>query len=137
MASRRRGVSFLINFFQNFFSVPILAVFLFFAVFVDVSGSFQQKAINFYIKSYENRMFFRVFRMCLCILTVVLCVIMYWFTVFFVDFVVLICIYTKLCVWFRHAFFRICSIWCVYVLMYCNRVYTVYVYAYFVYIYYH
>lgn len=77
MTSRKRGVSFLINFFQNFFSVPILPVFLFFAVFVDVSGSFQQKAINFYIKSYENRMFFRVFRTCLCILTVVLCVIMY------------------------------------------------------------
>lgn len=77
MASRRRGVSLLINFFQNFFSVPILPVFLFFAVFVDVSGIFQQKAINFYIKSYENRMFFRVFRTCLCILTVVLCVIMY------------------------------------------------------------
>lgn len=77
MASRRRGVSFLINFFQKFFFVPILPVFLFFAVFVDVSGSFQQKAINFYIKSYENRMFFRVFRTCLCILTVVLCVIMY------------------------------------------------------------
>lgn len=77
MASRRRGVSFLINFFQNFFSVPILPVFLFFAVLVYISGSFQQKAIFFYIKSYENRMFFRVFRTCLCILTVVLCVIMY------------------------------------------------------------
>lgn len=77
MTSRRRGVSFLINFFQKFFFRPYFACIFIFAVFVDVSGSFQQKAINFYIKSYENRMFFRVFRTCLCILTVVLCVIMY------------------------------------------------------------
>ena len=96
-------------FSENFFS-PNFARMADFAVWRCIFGSFQQNRINLYIKSYENRRFFGVFRRYGCIFYVFFCSISYWFTVFFVDFVVLICIYTKLCVWFRHAFFRICSI---------------------------
>lgn len=67
-----------------------------FAFWRCIFGSFQQNRINLYIKSYENRRFFGVFRRCGCIFYVFFCSISYWFTVFFVDFVVLICIYTKL-----------------------------------------
>lgn len=94
-----------INFFlKNFFS-PNFARMADFAVWMCIFGSFQQNRINLYIKSYENRRFFGVFRRCGCIFYVFFCSISYWFTVFFVDFVVLICIYTKL----RMQF------WCLYV----------------------
>ena len=67
-----------------------------FSVCMCIFGIFQQNRINFYIKSYENRRFFCVFRMYGCIFYIFFCSIIYCFTVFFVDFVVLICIYTKL-----------------------------------------
>lgn len=90
------GVSLPINFFsENFFS-PNFARMADFAFWWCIFGSFQQNRINLYIKSYENRRFFGVFRRCGCIFYVFFCSISYWFTVFFVDFVVLICIYTKL-----------------------------------------
>lgn len=90
------GVSLPINFFlKNFFS-PNFARMADFAFWRCIFGSFQQNRINFYIKSYENRRFFGVFRRYGCIFYVFFCSISYWFTVFFVDFVVLICIYTKL-----------------------------------------
>lgn len=99
------GVSLPINFFsENFFS-PNFARMADFAFWWCIFGSFQQNRINLYIKSYENRRFFGVFRRCGCIFYVFFCSISYWFTVFFVDFVVLICIYTKL----RMQF------WCLYV----------------------
>lgn len=82
-------------FSENFFS-PNFACMADFAVWRCIFGSFQQNRINLYIKSYENRRFFGVFRRCGCIFYVFFCSISYWFTVFFVDFVVLICIYTKL-----------------------------------------
>lgn len=82
-------------FSENFFS-PNFACMADFAVWRCIFGSFQQNLINLYIKSYENRRFFGVFRRCGCIFYVFFCSISYWFTAFFVDFVVLICIYTKL-----------------------------------------
>ena len=105
-----------------------------FAFWWCIFGSFQQNRINLYIKSYENRRFFGVFRRCGCIFYVFFCSISYWFTVFFVDFVVLICIYTKLRTQFW-CFICMCRI-VMYVYMYCNRACKVYVYVYFVYIYY-
>lgn len=128
------GVSLPINFFsENFFS-PNFARMADFAFWCCIFGSFQQNRINLYIKSYENRRFFGVFRRCGCIFYVFFCSISYWFTVFFVDFVVLICIYTKL----RMQFwcFIVCVVYVMYVYMYCNRACKVYVYVYFVYIYY-
>lgn len=97
-------------------------------------GSFQQNRINLYIKSYENRRFFGVFRRYGCIFYVFFCSISYWFTVFFVDFVVLICIYTKLRAQVRYLYVLCMYVLCMY--MYCNRACKVYVYVYFVYIYY-
>lgn len=92
----RGGCVALDNFFsENFFS-PNFARMAYFAFWWCIFGSFQQNRINLYIKSYENRRFFGVFRRCGCIFYVFFCSISYWFTVFFVDFVVLICIYTKL-----------------------------------------
>lgn len=107
-----------------------------FAFWMCIFGSFQQNRINLYIKSYENRRFFGVFRRCGCIFYVFFCSISYWFTVFFVDFVVLICIYTKLRMqfWFLYVYVLCMYVLCMY--MYCNRVCKVYVYVYVVYIYY-
>lgn len=90
------GVSLPINFFLKIFSPPNFACMADFAFWMCIFGSFQQNLINLYIKSYENRRFFGVFRRYGCIFYVFFCSISYWFTVFFVDFVVLICIYTKL-----------------------------------------
>lgn len=120
-------------FSENFFS-PNFARMADFAFWRCIFGSFQQNRINLYIKSYENRRFFGVFRRYGCIFYVFFCSISYWFTVFFVDFVVLICIYTKL----RMQFwcFMLCVVYVMYVYMYCNRACKVYVYVYFVYIYY-
>lgn len=101
-----------------------------FAVWGCIFGSFQQNRINLYIKSYENRRFFGVFRRCSCIFYVFFCSISYWFTVFFVDFVVLICIYTKLRVQFWFLYVYVLCMYCVY--MYCNRAYMMYVYVYIV-----
>lgn len=101
-----------INFFLKIFFPQILLGWLilrFGGVFSVVFGSFQQNRINLYIKSYENRRFFGVFRRCGCIFYVFFCSISYWFTALFVDFVVLICIYTKL----RMQF------WCLYVYVLC------------------
>lgn len=84
------------KFFSENFFPPNFACMADFAVWRCIFGSFQQNRINLYIKSYENRRFFGVFRRCGCIFYVFFCSISYWFTVFFVDFVVLICIYTKL-----------------------------------------
>ena len=103
-----------------------------FAFWGCIFGSFQQNRINLYIKSYENRRFFGVFRRYGCIFYVFFCSISYWFTVFFVDFVVLICIYTKLRVQFWCLYVSIC----VYMYVYCDRVCKVYVYVYVVNIYY-
>ena len=123
-----------INFFsENFFS-PNFARMADFAFWRCIFGSFQQNRINLYIKSYENRRFFGVFRRYGCIFYVFFCSISYWFTVFFVDFVVLICIYTKLRVQFWC--FSCCVVYVMYVYMYCNRACKVYVYVYVVYIYY-
>lgn len=109
------GVSLPINFFlKNFFS-PNFARMADFAFWRCIFGSFQQNRINLYIKSYENRRFFGVFRRCGCIFYVFFCSISYWFTVFFVDFVVLICIYTKLRMHF----------WCLYVYVYVLCMYCV------------
>lgn len=120
-------------FSENFFS-PNFARMADFAFWWCIFGSFQQNRINLYIKSYENRRFFGVFRRCGCIFYVFFCSISYWFTVFFVDFVVLICIYTKLRMQF--GVFAVCVVYVMYVYMYCNRACKVYVYVYFVYIYY-
>lgn len=126
------GVSLPINFFLKIFFLQILPGWLILRFWRCIFGSFQQNRINLYIKSYENRRFFGVFRRYGCIFYVFFCSISYWFTVFFVDFVVLICIYTKL----RMQF------WCMYVYVllymyvYCNRVCIVYVYICFVNIYY-
>lgn len=106
------GVSLPINFFlKNFFS-PNFARMADFAFWWCIFGSFQQNRINLYIKSYENRRFFGVFRRCGCIFYVFFCSISYWFTVFFVDFVVLICIYTKLRMqfWCFMCMCRICDV---------------------------
>lgn len=106
------GVSLPINFFlKNFFS-PNFARMADFAFWRCIFGIFQQNRINLYIKSYENRRFFGVFRRCGCIFYVFFCSISYWFTVFFVDFVVLICIYTKLRMqfWCLYVLCRICDI---------------------------
>lgn len=84
------------KFFSENFFFPNFARMSDFAVWGCIFGSFQQNRINLYIKSYENRRFFGVFRRCGCIFYIFFCSISYWFTVFFVDFVVLICIYTKL-----------------------------------------
>lgn len=128
------GVSLPINFFlKNFFS-PNFARMADFAFWRCIFGSFQQNRINLYIKSYENRRFFGVFRRYGCIFYVFFCSISYWFTVFFVDFVVLICIYTKLRTQFW--FYAVCVVYVMYVYMYCNRACKVYVYVYVVYIYY-
>lgn len=123
-----------INFFLKIFFPSNFARMADFAFWRCIFGSFQQNRINLYIKSYENRRFFGVFRRCGCIFYVFFCSISYWFTVFFVDFVVLICIYTKL----RMQFwcFMLCVVYVMYVYMYCNRACKVYVYVYFVYIYY-
>lgn len=130
------GVSLPIIFFlKNFFS-PNFARMADFAVWRCIFGSFQQNRINLYIKSYENRRFFGVFRRCGCIFYVFFCSISYWFTVFFVDFVVLICIYTKLRMQFWCLYVCMCVVYVMYVHVYCNIVCIVYVYVYFVYIYY-
>lgn len=92
------------KFFSENFFPPNFARMADFAVWRCIFGSFQQNRINLYIKSYENRRFFGVFRRYGCIFYVFFCSISYWFTVFFVDFVVLICIYTKLRIQF----------WCLY-----------------------
>lgn len=105
-----------------------------FAFWMCIFGSFQQNRINIYIKSYENRRFFGVFRRYGCIFYVFFCSISYWFTVFFVDFVVLICIYTKLRTRFWCLYVCVMYVLCMY--MYCNRVCIVYVYVYVVNIYY-
>ena len=84
------------KFFSENFFPPNFARMADFAFWRCIFGSFQQNRINLYIKSYENRRFFGVFRRYGCIFYVFFCSISYWFTVFFVDFVVLICIYTKL-----------------------------------------
>lgn len=105
-----------------------------FSVWMCIFGSFQQNRINIYIKSYENRMFFGVFRRYGCIFYVFFFSISYWFTVFFVDFVVLICIYTKLRMQFWYV--CVCVVYVMYVHMYCNIVCIVYVYVYVVNIYY-
>lgn len=94
-----------INFFLKIFFPQNFARMADFAFWGCIFGSFQQNRINLYIKSYENRSLFGVFRRYGCIFYVFFCSISYWFTVFFVDFVVLICIYTKL----RMQF------WCLYV----------------------
>lgn len=123
-----------INFFLKIFFPSNFARMADFAFWRCIFGSFQQNRINLYIKNYENRRFFGVFRRCGCIFYVFFCSISYWFTAFFVDFVVLICIYTKL----RMQFWSIC-VCVVYVLcmyMYCDRVCKVYVYVYVVNIYY-
>lgn len=128
------GVSLPIIFFLKIFFSPNFARMADFAFWRCIFGSFQQNRINLYIKSYENRRFFGVFRRYGCIFYVFFCSISYWFTAFFVDFVVLICIYTKL----RMQFWSIC-VCVVYVLcmyMYCDRVCKVYVYVYVVNIYY-
>ena len=103
-------------FSENFFS-PNFARMADFAFWRCIFGSFQQNRINLYIKSYENRRFFGVFRRCGCIFYVFFCSISYWFTVFFVDFVVLICIYTKLRMqfWFLYVYVYVCIVY-VYVL---------------------
>lgn len=123
-----------INFFLKIFFPSNFARMAGFAFWRCIFGSFQQNRINLYIKSYENRRFFGVFRRYGCIFYVFFCSISYWFTVFFVDFVVLICIYTKL----RMQFWCVCVcvmyVLCMY--MYCNRACKVYVYVYVVYIYY-
>lgn len=106
------------KFFSEKFFPPNFACMADFAFCRCIFGSFQQNPINLYIKSYENRRFFGVFRRYGCIFYVFFCVISYWFTVFFVDFVVLICIYTKL----RMQF------WCLYVCVLCMCMY-VYVYV--------
>lgn len=103
------GVSFPINFFLKIFFSPNFARMADFAFWRCIFGSFQQNRINLYIKSYENRRFFGVFRRCGCIFYVFFCSISYWFTVFFVDFVVLICVYTKL----RTQFWCLCCICCI------------------------
>ena len=122
-------------FSENFFS-PNFARMADFAVWMCIFGSFQQNRINIYIKSYENRRFFGVFRRCGCIFYVFFCSISYWFTVFFVDFVVLICIYTKLRMqfWCMYVYVLCMYVLCMY--MYCNRVCIVYVYICVVNIYY-
>ena len=97
------------KFFSEKFFSPNFARMADFAFWRCIFGSFQQNRINLYIKSYENRRFFGVFRRCGCIFYVFFCSISYCFTVFFVDFVVLICIYTKL----RMQF------WCLYVYVLC------------------
>lgn len=129
------GVSLPINFFlKNFFS-PNFARMADFAFWRCIFGSFQQNRINIYIKSYENRRFFGVFRRYGCIFYVFFCSISYWFTVFFVDFVVLICIYTKLRMQFWCLYVMCMYVLCMYVLcmyMYCNRACKVYVYVYIV-----
>lgn len=128
------GVSLPINFFLKNFLSPNFARMADFAVWMCIFGSFQQNQINLYIKSYENRRFFGVFRRCGCIFYVFFCSISYWFTVFFVDFVVLICIYTKLRVQFRCLYVCVMYVLCMY--MYCDRVCKVYVYVCIVNIYY-
>lgn len=107
-----------------------------FAFWMCIFGSFQQNRINLYIKSYENRRFFGVFRRCGCIFYVFFCSISYWFTVFFVDFVVLICIYTKLRMQFWCLYVYVLCMYYVCIYMYCNRVCKVYVYVCVVNIYY-
>lgn len=128
------GVSLPINFFLKIFFPPNFARMADFAFWVCIFGSFQQNRINFYIKSYEDRRFFGVFRRYGCIFYVFFCSISYWFTVLFVDFVVLICIYTKLRMQFWCLLY--CVVYVMYVHVYCNIVCIVYVYVYFVYIYY-
>lgn len=126
------------KFFSENFFFPNFARMSDFAVWLCIFGSFQQNRINIYIKSYENRRFFGVFRRYGCIFYVFFCSISYWFTVFFVDFVVLICIYTKLRMqfWCLYVSVCVCVVYVMYVYMYCNRACKVYVYVYFVYIYY-
>lgn len=102
------GVSLPINFFSENFFPPNFARMADFAFWRCIFGSFQQNRINLYIKSYENRRFFGVFRRCGCIFYVFFCSISYWFTAFFVDFVVLICIYTKLRMQFWCLYVSIC-----------------------------
>lgn len=132
------GVSLPINFFLKNFFPPNFARMAYFAVWRCIFGSFQQNRINLYIKSYENRRFFGVFRRCGCIFYVFFCSISYWFTVFFVDFVVLICIYTKLRMqfWCMYVYVCVCVMYLLCMYMYCNRVCIVYVYICVVNIYY-
>lgn len=129
-------MSLLINFFSEIFFSPNFARMADFAFWRCIFGSFQQNQINLYIKSYENRRLFGVFRRCGCIFYVFFCSISYWFTVFFVDFVVLICIYTKLRMQFWCLYVCMCVVYVMYVHVYCNIVCIVYVYVYVVYIYY-
>ena len=127
------GVSLPINFFsENFFS-PNFARMADFAVWMCIFGSFQQNRINLYIKSYENRRFFGVFRRCGCIFYVFFCSISYWFTVFFVDFVVLICIYTKLRMQFWCFMLYVSYMWCTCICIViehvrCTCMYILYIY---------
>ena len=130
------GVSLPINFFLKNFFLPNFARMADFAVWGCIFGSFQQNRINLYIKSYENRRFFGVFRRYGCIFYVFFCSISYWFTVFFVNFVVLICIYTKLRMQFWCLYVCMCVMYVLCMYMYCNRVCIVYVYVCIVYIYY-
>lgn len=106
------GVSLPINFFLKKFFSPNFARMADFAFWRCIFGSFQQNRINLYIKSYENRRFFGVFRRYGCIFYIFFCSISYWFTVFFVAFVVLICIYTKLRMqfWCLLRMCRICDV---------------------------
>lgn len=101
-------------FFPNFARMADFAVWMAdFAVWMCIFGSFQQNQINLYMKSYENRRFFGVFRRYGCIFYVFFCSISYWFTVIFVDFVVLICIYTKLRMQFWCLYAYVLCIYCV------------------------
>lgn len=106
------------KFFSEKFFSPNFARMADFAFWRCIFGSFQQNRINLYIKSYENRRFFGVFRRCGCIFYVFFCSISYWFTVFFVDFVVLICIYTKLRMQFWCLYVSVCVCMCMYVYVY-------------------
>ena len=124
------------KFFSENFFPPNFARMADFAFWWCIFGSFQQNRINLYIKSYENRRFFGVFRRYGCIFYVFFCSISYWFTVFFVDFVVLICIYTKLRMQFWCLYVCMCVMYVLCMYMYCNRVCIVYVCVCIVYIYY-
>lgn len=108
------------KFFSENFFAPNFARMAYFAFWRCILGSFQQNRINLYIKSYEDRRFFGVFRRCGCIFYVFFCSISYWFTVFFVDFVVLICIYTKLRMQFWCMYVYVCMCMCYVFIVYVN-----------------
>ena len=121
------------KFFSEKFFSPNFARMADFAVWMCIFGSFQQNRINIYIKSYENRRFFGVFRRYGCIFYVFFCSISYWFTVFFVDFVVLICIYTKLRMQFWCFMLYVSYMWCTCICIViehvrCTCMYILYIY---------